>query len=263
MSIAVQSFDVVAHNIGALAFGDAKKHYQRVSIGLTHALEDLNIHLIGGVESVYLTVQDNMTVDLPRDCIAPFKVGACDNGEVRIIVQNSKLCHPVSNQDQQIDCDACTCGTTAYSNVATTTDTDTTDTTCTACTFHNCGGFPVYGIPVRTKLGGSWDWDKMNHRLVLGDGRYVGVGKKVLLEYKASMTAAKFQMIPKSTFQCLYWKVLELMNANQAVGKSRNQREVFKEEYYRLKELYSNMTLEDWIQAFASGYLAAPKPFGQ
>ena len=240
---------------------EASKLYTKVSRFLGLALEDLSLKVLPNIKSAALTINDNLTIDLPDDFLEVSKVGVCcGNREIRLLGRNHDLCKAAFPKPPAIQC--CTCDKEE-------TDSTTAQACCPACTFHNFssvggvgyrdsfltgyGGY-LYGYqPKQQFIGGTYDIDLHNNRLLLGDGCNVSPGSMLVVEYSAALSGKGFVLIPRKARTTLMYKTAHLIRDKQTDLRS------FKREFLELKRSYDKYTLQDWMAAIRRGYKLSPK----
>ena len=267
---AFQNFDLTVRDICAYMGDDeAKTLYVKVSRFLRLALEELNLYLfVQGVKSVFLKINDNMTVDLPRDFQTLGKVGVCCHGGIRFIGRQDDLCAP--RDTPLFECCDCSKGVHEMNAV------ESPDTCCSACTFHNVEGFDktalgryygavspfynyLYGYNPEMFRNGTYRLDTGNNRIILGDGCDTRPGQEILLEYNAAMTDDKYDLIPKKAVPTLMYKTAHMVKSNNNPNAAMAEWANFKRHYRQLKKTYSTWTLEDLVSSLRKGYRSSPK----
>ncbi|MCH9665380.1 MAG: hypothetical protein K0U41_05975 [Gammaproteobacteria bacterium] len=258
------SFDeMVRYICSYLGDDEASKLYTKVARFLGGTLDDFNVYrLLPNIKSVLLTIEDNLTVSLPEDFMEISKVGVCYDRELRILGRNKSLCTSAFPVDPVIEC--CTC------EKENEEDMTQEDACCPACTFNNFGGFGrgrilgdhflydyggyLYGyVPQDQFVGGTYDVDLANNRLILGQGCDVSVGGELVVEYQAGLQGNGYRLIPRKARSALMYKVAHL------IEKRPDDLRSFKREYYEFKRSFDNYSLEDWLAAVRKGYHSAYK----
>jgi len=237
----------------------ASKLYVKVTRFLGLALDDLSLKVLPNIKSALLKINDNFTVDLPKDFWKISKVGVCCGREIRLLGRNHDLCKAAFPKDPPIQC--CTCDKEEGSE-ETASDTDNC---CPACTFHNFSGhsgsylneYPTYLYGYQPKnqfIGGTYDVDNQNGRLILGAGCDVAVDKELVVEYSATLTTKDYALIPREARTTLMHKVASQIGTNKQFDLR-----AFKREYYELKRNYDRYSLKDWHAAIRRGYKSSPE----
>lgn len=271
---AFQNFDLTVRDICAyLGDDEAKTLYIRVARFLRIVVEEMNLYLfVSGVKSVFLRINENMTVDLPRDFQSLSKVGVCcKNGTIRLIGRNDNLCPP--KDAPLIECCDCSKGVHEESEVSAV---ESGGACCSACSFHNVEGanksslaayygivnpfYPyLYGYNPKQFVNGTYRFDERNMRLILGDGCDTRPGGEVLLEYNAQMANEKYDLIPKKAIPTIMFKVAFYIKQDKNPSAAQLEFNNFKRHYTQLKKTMHTYTLEDLVAAFRKGYRSSVK----
>ena len=91
----------------------------------------------------------------------------------------------------------------------------------------------MYGYQPKDQfVGGSYDIDYLDNRLLLAGGCDVGVGKSIVIEYSAVLSGKHFVLIPRRARTALMYKTAHLIEDKPSDLKS------FKREYLELKRSY-------------------------
>jgi hypothetical protein len=254
------SFDNAVRYIAAY-LGDrkAEKLYMDVSRFLATALDQLDLHIFDTIKSVSLPINDNMTVDLPKDMEMLTKVGVIcgDGSRLRVIQKDDSLL--MKGDEPIFKC--CDCG--EEENV-------TEQKGCDKCSFHNYSGVGIngglmsvnylYGYTPDLKKYGVYRHDVKNNRLVVGGGcGDIQPGKSVIVEYKTSLQEKEYILFPKKALQTLTHRVAQLHKAAGNMNASMAELRLFKIELSMLKNTLNTFTLQDMLNAIRSGYHSAPK----
>lgn len=273
-----QSFDHTVRDICAYLGDDtAKTLYVKVSRFLRLAVEELNLYLfVKNVKSVFLTVGDNMTIDLPDDLQTLSKVAVCcKDGRLRFIGQDNHLCPP---KDQPLfECCDCSKGVPPE-KIDDDVAVKEPGTCCAACTFHNVDGYSgshfsrlfgelpfayagryLYGYKPQMFRNGTYMFDEANHRLVLGNGCDVRPGSEILVEYNAALDSDDYDLIPKKAVVTLMYKVAHSVKMAKNPNAAQLEFQMFKRHYRQLKKTYQTYTLEDLVGAIRGTYRSSPK----
>jgi len=272
---AFQSFDSTVRDICAyLGDDEAKTLYIRTSRFLRMALEELDLYLfVSGVKSTFLKIEDNMTVNLPKDFQTLGKVGVCcNNGSIRLIGRNDDLCPP--SEQPLFDCCDCSKGVKEVGESVSAVDGG--EACCSACTFHNVDGTSnsslgryyglstnyysyLYGYTPKMFRNGTYRMDEGNWRLILGDGCDTRPGQEILLEYNAAMSDDKYDLIPRKAVPTLMYKTAHMIKMNNNPNAAMAEWSFFKKHYQQLKKTYQTYTLEDLVSALRKGYKSSVK----
>lgn len=248
---------------------DSKRLYVPVSRMLKHALNEMEIHMSPTVKSVILPVLQDMTVDVPNDIEAITKVGICCGGEIQIIGRNDKLCLP--EKEKFFQC--CDCDKTANTNTQGEVDMCNSNCSCDACTFHNVvpsaifngwDGFweqpYLYGYAPKMFVDtGTYRYDIPSGKIILSGGCKVQPGSSIVLEYSASITDDKYQLVPRKAFNTLKHRVAQDLKSNADPNGAEWEHRHFKKEWAMLKRTYDTFTLEDFLAALRGGYHSSVK----
>jgi len=266
-------YDTVVDICSYMGDDEAKTLFIKVSRFLRLALEELNLYLfVHGVKSVVLKINDNMTVDLPRDFQTMGKVGVCcSNGTIRFIGRNDKLCAP--KDVPLFECCDCNKGVKTEEELSALV---APEECCAACTFHNVEGIGksrlgselginglyhnyLYGYNPQMFRNGTYRLDETNHRIILGDGCDTMPGKEIIVEYNAAMTDDRYDLIPIKAVPTLMYKTAAMIKANKNPNASNFEFRQFKVHYRQLKKTYETWTLEDLVASLRKGYRSSPK----
>lgn len=260
-----KSFDDTVRDI-CLYLGDldASKKYIPVSRYLVQVINELNISLFKTIKSTTITVNSNMTADLPNDLITLMKVGVCcEDGRLRLLGQDNKLCMNVVDEGTYNCCD---CGESS--------DDMTVEpkSCCSKCTFHNFtypsefadnpfyrGYTALYGYTPKMFRNGRYRMDYEYNRILLSDGYDVEIGGDLIIEYKSSLGDDKYNLIPMELYAVILHRVCQYYYASKQPNQSRNEERLFKIEYKQAKRILNKFTLDDVVAAFRSAYKSSPK----
>lgn len=271
-----QTFDATVRDICAYMGDDeAKTLYIKVARFMRMAVEEMNLYLfVKNVKSAILKVNDNRTVDLPRDFQTLSKVGVCcGNGTIRLIGRDDSLCVP--KQEPVFDCCDCSKG------VHEEETAPKANCGCSSCdassTFHNVDGFDksffgsryfngtngympyLYGYTPKMFRNGTYRLDEGNMRLILGDGCDTHPGAEIIVEYNAALSDDEYDLIPKKAVPTIMYKTAAMVKANNNPSAAANEFRMFRIHYTQLKKTYSTFTLEDLAAALRGTYKSSPK----
>ena len=235
------TLDSLTRDICAIGFNDPEaRDYIMVSRAVHRAVEQLNFIVSPPVKTVELSIEDNLTVDLPGDCVEPIKVGTIVDGIIRIMGRNDHL-YTLGVTPKY------TCG---CQDTETTTEATTTER-CDACTFHNYGNGEVYGYRPKMFPNGQYKHDPTYNRLIMGSGFDIEVGGSVVVEYISMTSADDLCLIDKRLFSCIRQRVISWLKQNANQQESRIADMHFQKEYRLAKKLMTDhYSLQDWAAAF-------------
>lgn len=237
------TLDSLTRDICAIGFNDPEaRDYNMVSRAVHRAVEQLNFLISPPIKTVELPILQNLTVDLPDDCVEPIKVGTIVDGVIRIMGRSDYLYNLSIIQDaKDYGCDC-----------QETTATSTTETqTCNACTFHNSPYGEVYGYRPKMFPNGKYRHDSQYNRLIMGSGSDIVIGNNVIVEYIAMTSADELCLIDKRLFPCIRSRVISWLKQNVSPQESRVADRDFQKEYRLAKTLLTDhYSLQDWIAAF-------------
>ncbi len=269
------TFDVVVRDICAyLGDTNATKQYALVARFLRRALEELNIHLVGNIKSILLTVEDNLTAPLPVDFNYVSKMGVCCNGKLRILHQNDNLCVPDAEEFWK----CCTCPD-EQETMLTDRDCHKSDVEsgkkCSHCTFHNViapdglglnslnafGGMGMFLYPYwyghhSKNYSGSYKIDQHNGQVIFGGGFDVCPGHFVVMEYNAHLDNGDYAFIPREYFETLLHKTAAFVKKG---GDQQWELTQFRIAWKMLKRTKLSVTLEEIVQAIQGGFSSSPR----
>lgn len=237
------TLDSLTRDICAIGFNDPEaRDYLMVSRAVHRAVEQLNFIVSPPIKTVELTIEDNLTVNLPGDCVEPTKVGTIVDGIIRIMGRNDHLYNiEVIRDEPDYGCDC----------QETTEATTTTTTRCDACTFHNYANGEAYGYRPRMFPNGQYRYDATYNRLIMGSGFDIETGGNIIVEYISMTTADDLCLIDKRLFPCIRQRVISWLKQNANPQESRIADMHFKQEYRLAKKLMTDhYSLQDWAAAF-------------
>jgi hypothetical protein len=243
----------------------AERYYVKVARQLKHALFQFNIHLNTNIKSIPITVNANMTANLPNDVVVVAKVGVCcSNGKIQLLGRNDSLCAP--KEEEFLKC--CTCEN-EESTSTTPCCSQNTPNCCDACTFHNMefsGTFPwgLPGLAPRYLYGytpqmfqelGYYRHDQATNLLIFSGGYNLCAGSVVIVEYQGATTGEEYQLIPRNWYYTLQHFIAYQLSGAKDEANWRQ----FKIQYDMVKRTLHNYTLEDIVSALRGTYKSSPK----
>ena len=225
------------------------------------SLIDDGIKYFNHIKSDFVTIQDNLTATLPKDCADVIKVGFIfdDLGrkEARYLGRR-RFIHRKDLKDSQIQYPTCTCTDETIEQVTEAVNATliATDEVSDALVFHNLyynnayGEF--YGLKHQMYSNGIYTVDYDNNRLVLDSGTDIAAGNVLVVEYKSELTSESYKYIPKIAFDALRFKALSYLAQNENMAELH--RVNFNKQIRKIRSASHPITLDDLVQACAGNY---------
>jgi hypothetical protein len=216
---------------------------------VTRAADELFTFGANKVKSHIGEVKDNMTLNLPADCMKIFKVAKVFfiNGEPR--------CYPLGREKNSLLVDI-------SKPINCVQYTDTAIDTSIAFDFgtnfyyypHYYGEFYGYN---QTRFFGLYDHDEASNKLHLFTNFCVSAGDQVAVTYKS--TENGYSIFPSEAVSFLQQRALMYFWENADPNKSVLFEKRSKDSYKRYKRYKLDMPYEEWVDAITSGYSNAPR----
>lgn len=269
---AYMTFNEAAINICSyLGDEDGTVLFSKVSRQLMHTIDMLQLYLFPSVGVARITVQENLTAPLPDDFVSLTRIGICCEGRNEIIPidYNGDLC-PIPTEPFTLDC----CDCTKVVDEQGAIDEDNSEC-CHACGIgtdsHKHTGYIgagrghygyyyysyLFGVKSNYKEKGTYKVEKQNGRIVFGSGCYVAPGKELILEYSSAAGAKEYMRIPRETIFLLQHHVAYLIK--KPLQEREYEHKKFRMHYRKVKSSLMRYTLEDFTNAFRSGYHSSIK----
>ena len=224
-------------------------------------LVDEGIKYFNNIKSDYVTIADNWTAKLPKDCAEVIKVGyqITDSGRSELrYLGHRRFIHRQDIKDAEIVFPACTCTTATVTTVTATTNTQLSQYEqetlgLDSLVFHNLamrGGYgELYGYRPVMYPNGVYTVDYENNRLVLDSGTDIQSGNTLVVEYKSHLTSDSYKYIPFIAFDALRYKALEYLDTQNATTNKM----FFARELQRIRSAAHEITIDDLMQVLSGG----------
>ena len=235
--------DTVVRNMSGAYGIDASKYYVRLIRLVKMTLSDFNLIILDSVKTVELEVGENLTAAVPDDCIEILKVGrGAEDGCIGIM-------QPKSSVGMRIEKNDCSCSEDDVSPHRTEG--------CNYCAFYNYydSGYysTLYGVNNQAHYG---CYDYRDGQLFIDSS--VGVGGKILVSYKSTVSGDKSSLVPVEIEQMLTFRVMQLFYMNQNSSISLNFERQFKAARDNYKTLKSP-TISEHYASIKTAYLYAAR----
>jgi hypothetical protein len=227
------TLDSVVRDICAENNDPEAANYVKIARLTRRVLQEIDLHLLPRVEVKVFNIQENLSVDLPADCIDPIKVGYEDCNMIYILPKK------VGKFIYEPDCNC------------------TGDVKCVKCNFTpvrtNRGYGEMYGIKSGIEAG-YWQYDPTNNRLVFNKDF-----KKIYVQYKSSLGDGDMQLIPSEAYRMISSRVLYFENLSKNQFAAREYEKVFVIAVKDYKRFKADHPLEELLSNLTNNYLNAPR----
>jgi hypothetical protein len=233
---------------------DAQKAYVPMLRCATMALRDLNLHVTPSVKSFIFTVGDNLTIQMPGDCLNPFTA-------LKLI--NNECAYPLGKVD----------GLNFRTEDMVPTNEwcpESVEQTSSDVCFrmYHLDGFPyrdffymdyyygeIYGYK-ESRFFGFYTYDKSANKVLFVSGGCVHPGDRVAISYEAKDDT--FCIVPEDLEMPLFHYSLHLYYASTSPGKSANHMTLFKVHLrkYNHKKI-KRYSRQDILDSITRGYRSA------
>ena len=219
------------------------------------AIDGLNLTVNASVKTDVVTILDNGTALLPKDCAEIYKAGTVGCGGKCIIamgrVEQIYSIKNIQSQTRFVQCDNCTC-TVTDETAPQADDLNYGIGICDNLIFHGFGGnirgeLYAYRKPLFTN--GQYAYDEANNRLVFSDGCDVYTGSQIVVEYRPLLSNENYQLVPKIAFDVILHKT----NTYLTNGTEKQVEERLYRDYLRKFKRDTFMYNLDWIAAILRG----------
>ena len=242
--MASTSIDLLAKELCKQTGNPDYRNYFDIIGHLRRGFQDLNLHALPIIKTVELEIDSLDSVEWPADCIRPLALGVARNGRIVTLSRDESI---VAKDHEDV----------AYS----ITEADEIINQL-AFGFLETGhqlSFlgELFGLGQGFNNLGYVAHDygrRLSHiKGTMQEGDYI------LFMYKATGIAEGIEFIPSEAEKALRHYVMMEYYQVRNPGLSREQERRWKEELYRLGNLYTEATEDEWIDAMTSNYKSSVK----
>lgn len=214
---------------------------------VSSVMDELGLLVLPFYRSEIYTIEDNMTVSLPKDCLLVEKVGVLDcDGRVLWMGRDMNLRVQAKNEAEKCTCDA-----------------DTQDP-CPVCDFRNVfiGGMwrgEMYGRRTAEFINGMFRYDRQRNVIEFGSGYDTDPGTQVLVEYKSELTPGEYQSVPNDHVLMLAFRTSQLLNLNARPASAQAFEREFRRSMNMLKRARFELSPADLAAAMLGQSTLAPR----
>jgi hypothetical protein len=233
----------IMSNVGA-----EEQDYARYLRAANRTLKTLSLYTFDKVKSIEVKVSNQLTAELPDDCIYITKVGTpCCNGI------NLQLLSKLSTSHRKQDSLSTPCANHSCNDCHPTNanaNATNANATCSNLVFFGFVQPSIYGElyglqPMLNNNYGSYYHDQSANIIVLEGNQNPKIGDTLIIEYRASLDANSYKMIPIEAFDLINAKVLSMLNVNQ----KQLWDDAAKKAEIRYRRYTSGLTLQDLQRA--------------
>jgi hypothetical protein len=218
---------------------DNLRSYPRVARAVKKAVDDIFNNLLPIVKTELFEVPDNLVITLPEGAGIVTKVAVMDhNGTYILLYHDSKIRRTVYNK--LLECDP--------KDIVGNNEPVVFYNTWYQGTYYG----ELYCTTNDPMRAGTYRYDLESGTVELGSNGFVKIGDEVMIEYK-DQSDERYIMIPSEAASCVNARSLYHYNLAANPRSAAYMFEQFKIEFKRLKSLYVQKTLEDFIRPFLRG----------
>lgn len=253
---AYKNLDYVVRNFLVEKNQFSLHNYQRILQIAIRGYHHLNLHVLPSIKVAYLTINDNLTADLPADYMHYTKIGVSINGVFVTLGLNKDMVIPKGVN---------ACGKSLVDTTLRSAE-DSFDYWAYgyyyAPHFRNGryvgeqysagGGFSRYGY---------YRIDEENHQIALSS---ISAGSELILEYKSNgLDCDGGALVPMAAVQPLiewiYWRTEKADPMRKSVRSETQFRQEFIEEYALLQDYVNSFTYTEFLDSTYAQIKATPK----
>jgi len=234
--------------------GETTLHnYERVLQIVIRGYNEMNLYSLPAIKVVYLTVGDNLTVDLPSDYLHYTKIGVNIAGRFVTLGLNKEIVIPKA-------LDACG---EALNTGDTTSDYSDYWTEGYYYAPHFRGGQYVgeqFSAGGGFSRYGYYRIDEQNHQIALSS---VVAGSQIILEYKSNgMDCEGGTLIPvvaiEPLIEWVHWRMAKANPRRPQSQKEANRRDYI-DKFLMMKEYFDSFTMDEFLDTMYTNTKQVPK----
>lgn len=247
-----------------------KSRYTTVIRAIKAALNELNIVGMPTAKTEVFKVGSNLTFKMPKTCLDIHKAGLLTtNGRLRLLrrrkrIFSNRLMQEVIEEEDVVcsdEDDSAATGALSLDDVGTdiTVPRSTVDAHGILHNYHGTNYFgEIYGYSPTPGRFGYFEYDFKRNRIVVG-GYGVTEGTIVFVEYKPSVDAADYQLIPIDTYQMVRYRVMQILTESGNLQKGLYNFDQFRRSFRNYKKQQLTWDLNEIVDAVRGNYSRAIK----